>query len=286
MRADLANQVLENSISLFDFLNKLSQLVSESFAALGPLANALSGNSNSKGDECLVGDIECEKSVISYFERSRIPCLIASEEHGLVDLTNGRPSRCTVVVDGLDGSKYAQENLTSHSYGTAVGILKGSSPTLLDAVGTLFVKHGEQLSQIFVHNGNTCKESGWTSYHARKETLSIAIDSPVESLLPDHFRQLKKYFPDNWSSPSAQAFADIYQGKSDAFVRLLAHGNLELAAFSSALNHIGASVRTLSGIDFMCQPYSPSLDTKELVVIGRSPEVTDSILGRLLEVQG
>lgn len=281
MSPSYAPSVFDNSVQLYDLLSKLSGSIRAVFIGLGSHATQYTDTTNSKGDRCLVGDIECERAVISYFRNLRIPCVVASEEHGVVDLTNGKTSLCTVVLDGLDGSKYAQQHPGASNYGTAVGILKGSEPCYSDAIATLFVKHGEGVSQIFSCDRATHQESGWEMFHERREDIKILIDAPVMTYSPDYARALQQAFPNYNESPSAQAFANLYQGSHDAFVRLVAHGNLELAAFSAVLSHRSACVRTISGTDMMNERYAPMLDSKELLVIGRSVEVTERVLKTL-----
>ena len=272
------NNLIQDPVRLFSFLSALSDKVRTHFDSLGQSAKDLLESTNSKGDLQLIGDIECEKIVIEELRLSGLRCIIFSEEHGMVDLTQGQKALCTIVLDGLDGSKYAQQDLKSDFYGTVIGILQGDNPLYSDAVATSFVRHARSLNQIFTKYEAMHQELGWQYEFISRNEIVVSIDAPIVKHNPRHYEKLMSAFPDFITTPSGKSISDLIQGGCDAFVRRLSNGSLELAGFSAALMHGRAVARTLSGKNLWELPYKENKDSGEVVVVARSEEIADRII--------
>ena len=134
----MLNEDQANELSLIHrLLLELDEKLVSSFFSLQK-DKSYSGKINPLGHESSNLDLHMEEIVIDFFKEKSFPCIIISEEIGVVKLVD-KPTYF-VVIDPVDGSTNASMNIPLVATGISIGKIKNHTDYRLSQVLASFVR--------------------------------------------------------------------------------------------------------------------------------------------------
>jgi myo-inositol-1(or 4)-monophosphatase len=222
-------------------------------------------NKNQFGDTAVKADIECEKIVINYLKKQKVPIRIISEEHGTTDLCD-EPIYLG-ILDGIDGSKVYKENRGKGRYGTMLGIFNNLDPIYNDYIfggimehftNRLFYSMKDQ--GCFVIENNKDKKIEVSNCSNLDSNTRIYADTNFDLALNSTFikdtyiSKLGEYKITGCDS-TATHYIDLATGKVDLVLECTRKGNLEMAIGYGFIKEAGGVMMGDEGEDIGNKKY-------------------------------
>ncbi|NQV00121.1 MAG: hypothetical protein HQ538_05235 [Parcubacteria group bacterium] len=235
---------------------------------------------NQFGDTAVKADIECEKVIINYLKKQKVPIRIISEEHGTNDL-NDNPIYLG-ILDGIDGSKVYKESRGKGRYGTMLGIFNNLDPTYNDYVFGGIMEHSTnklfydlKYGGSFIRESNKDKNINVSDCRDLNQSTKIYADIILDKSLNTTFiydtylSRLEGFKINDLHSTSAH-YIDLASGVIDLNLECTRKGNLEIAIGYGFIKEAGGVVVDMEGEDIGTKKYSEYAQDKHVANISAS----------------
>ena len=244
--------------------------------------------SNAYGDVALEGDIRCEEAVIDRLRLLKVPALVYSEEHGIVELSSC--PEFLVVIDGIDGSALYRSARGSGCYGTMFSMFAGADPFYGDYLTAGVMEHASR--RLFMANrgegATLILNADDKSLLARARCARTSRFDPKEAVCWDDYRGcLERSFGSSANRlnrismvASSANYTELITGRIALVVECTRKMNLELACAAAMISESGGVMLTRSGIDFLGQRYKSFAQDENVPVISAA---THSLALSLIE---
>ncbi len=155
----------------FSFLAIARRISKKAIATAGKAGGSRITGTNPLGQKTIKADRDLENLVIDELKMSRIPCVLASEEAGLVEIS--REPKWKFVLDPLDGSENYKRNVPSYCLGLCYAPLRGRSGDVLES----YVINLARPDEFYARKGKGVFRNGKRVRPSRVEEMRKAIVS-------------------------------------------------------------------------------------------------------------
>lgn len=213
---------------------------------------------NQYGETALRVDIEAEEAVIQTLMENKLPLILNSEEHGLIQ--TGDNPQFYAILDGLDGTAVYKKERGVGRYGTMLGIYGSTNPKYDDYLFGGIMEHASH-RLYFASKGKGCwqQENGLPPQILRctdlrqldSRTCRFHIDIPFDRIFGgDMMKKIVpkvQHFPITVLESSAINYADLVEGKVEAVIEGTRKRNLEIAVAYPLVKEAGGVMVTSDG---------------------------------------
>ncbi len=209
---------------------------------------------NQFGDTAMRGDFEAEEAVINTLKKYNFPCLVYSEEHGQVKITEN--PKHLAVLDGIDGSYWYKAEWGKGRYATMLGIYEGTNPQYGDYIFGGIMEHatkrlfyGIKGKGSFILNlgTGTTEIIKASSVKELTKKTKIHIDEYWDINNEVFTSKLKGYNVMDYKHCSSFHYADTAMGIADLTLECTRKGNLEIASAYPIIIEAGGIMVSING---------------------------------------
>jgi len=242
-------------------------------------------NDNQFGNRVLKMDVGCERAIIDFLKKEKVPVKIYSEEHGLIQMVDD--PKFLVVLDGLDGSYRFRDDWKNARSGTIFGIFDGVNPLYDDYLISGFYEHvNNKLYFVEKEKGAWVMSDGIVDKLATSNVLDLSDDVKIYADFywefdQQYYRKIISRYRVSDPAIAGVYYSDLSGGDCDVVLRCSGKQNLEMMVMYGVVKEAGGVVIDKNGEDIGNRKYlqfGQDEDNKEVMMAAASKSLANEVV--------
>lgn len=117
----------------FDFLGVAKRIGQKAMQVARETGGGEYVGVNPLGQKSIKADMELEALVAAELRKAKIPCILVSEESGVIEVATPKNAKWRFVLDPLDGSENYKRGIPTYALGLCYAPLSGRQPDVIES---------------------------------------------------------------------------------------------------------------------------------------------------------